>query len=281
MARSVLLLSGAVSIVLSLAAGSADAAASYRSVKIEGVPFIRQKPDFCGEACAAMYLKKLGRDYDQDAVFDQAGLKPELGRGCYTAELNRALKNIGFQPGSVWETVSAARAKTDMEIKWKALHADLLAGVPSIICTRFDEQPGTTEHFRLILGYDSKRDEVIYHEPAEDNGAYLRMSRKKMLDLWPLKYNTKKWTVVRLLLKPGNIKHPPSAGGFTDADFAQHIMKLKKKIPGREFTVIIERPFVVIGDETPAMVRRRSTGTVRWSVDRLKKGSSGRSARRV
>ena len=28
----------------------------YRSVLIEGVPHLEQKPDFCGEACAAMYL---------------------------------------------------------------------------------------------------------------------------------------------------------------------------------------------------------------------------------
>ncbi len=57
---------------------------------------------------------------------------------------------------------------------------------------------------------------------------------------------------------------------FTAADYAQHVMKLKKKIPGDEFTVVIQRPFVVIGDESPAMVRRRAEGTVKWAVDRLK-----------
>ena len=47
-------------------------------------------------------------------------------------------------------------------------------------------------------------------------------------------------------------------------------MKLKKKIPNGSFTVIIQPPFVVIGDESPAMVKRRAEGTVKWSVDRLK-----------
>jgi hypothetical protein len=56
---------------------------------------------------------------------------------------------------------------------------------------------------------------------------------------------------------------------FTDADFASHIAQLKKKIPGREFTIIIESPFVVIGDGTPAAVRSQA-GTVRWAVEKLK-----------
>ena len=35
-------------------------APKYSSVQIDAVPHIRQKPDFCGEACAAMFLRKLG-----------------------------------------------------------------------------------------------------------------------------------------------------------------------------------------------------------------------------
>ena len=64
------------------AAGAAKAtelATAYRSVLIEGVPHVKQKPDFCGEACAEMYLTKLGKAMDQDYVFDQAGLDPLLG----------------------------------------------------------------------------------------------------------------------------------------------------------------------------------------------------------
>lgn len=56
---------------------------------------------------------------------------------------------------------------------------------------------------------------------------------------------------------------------FTDADFARHIAELKKKLPSREFTIVIQRPFVVVGDGTPAAVRSQS-GTVRWAVDKLK-----------
>src|SRR5437879_2395538 len=65
-------------------------AAPLKSVLIRDVPFVRQKPDFCGEACAEMYLRKLKVAVDQDYVFDQSGLDPVLGRGCYTRELAKS-----------------------------------------------------------------------------------------------------------------------------------------------------------------------------------------------
>jgi hypothetical protein len=60
-----------------------------------------------------------------------------------------------------------------------------------------------------------------------------------------------------------------SDGRFTNADFARHIDALKKKIPARGFTVLIQSPFVVIGDGTPAAVRSQAE-TVRWAVAKLK-----------
>jgi hypothetical protein len=44
---------------------------------------------------------------------------------------------------------------------------------------------------------------------------------------------------------------------------------LEKKVPAG-FTVVLQPPFVVIGDESPETVRRRATNTVKWAVDRLK-----------
>ena len=54
---------------------------------------------------------------------------------------------------------------------------------------------------------------------------------------------------------------PKAAADFTDADYAQHLEKLKKKVP-KGFTIVIQKPFVVIGDESPAMVRRRAEHSV-------------------
>lgn len=270
--RRVTLAAWAAVAATALAAGepSPSPATAYKSILIEDVPHIRQKPDFCGEACAAMFLKKLGRPVDQDYVFDQSGLDPRAGRGCYTKELAAALRKIGFRIGPVQHKIPAAAADEHLETQWKALHADLAAGTPSIICMHFNQKPNTTEHFRLILGYDATSDEVIYHEPAEDGGAYRRMKRATLLTLWPLKYDAREWTLIRLRLEPGRLAAGKTADTCTAADYAQHVMKLKKKIPGDTFTIVIEPPFVVIGDESPDTVKRRSRKTVRWAVDKLK-----------
>jgi len=55
-----------------------------------------------------------------------------------------------------------------------------------------------------------------------------------------------------------------------DPDYARHIRKLKTVIPDDDFTVILQKPFVVIGNESPNMVQYRAEKTVKWSVDKLK-----------
>ncbi len=45
--------------------------------------------------------------------------------------------------------------------------------------------------------------------------------------------------------------------------------ELRKQLPKR-FTVLVERPFVVIGDESAERVQSRAISTVRWSVQHLK-----------
>jgi len=257
-------------ILLAAACSWAYPAAVCKDALIENVPHMEQKPDFCGEACTEMYLRALGSKLTQDDVFDRAGLNPELGRGCYTKELDRALQAIGFATGDVFYKADAARPADDLERLWTALHADLAKGVPSIVCMHSIDGPAATEHFRLVLGYSADKDEVIYHEPAEAGGQYRRMSRSLFLKLWPLKYDPKTWTVVRLRLEPRKIVKDEPASGNTAADFAQHVMALRGKLPAAGFTIFVQPPFVVIGDEPAQMVRTRAERTVKWAVDKLK-----------
>lgn len=58
--------------------------------------------------------------------------------------------------------------------------------------------------------------------------------------------------------------------GLTGADFTRHVELLKKRLPSTDFSVVIQPPFVVIGDEPPQVVRQRAADTVKWAVDRLK-----------
>jgi hypothetical protein len=239
---------------------------SYDDVLVDGVPHVEQKPDFCGEACAEMYLRALGENIDQDYVFDRSGLDPSLGRGLYTAELALALTRIGFDVGDVWSVV---RDRVELEDQFAALHGDLLSGIPSIVCMAYSFDAGSPQHFRLVLGYDSLRDEVIYHEPAEPDGAYTRIDRESFLDIWPLTDRRGRTVVVRLRLEQGALEYGDPASGFSSADFAQRVIGLRARIPPG-FTVLVERPFVVIGDSHPVEVASYSRRVVRWTVELLR-----------
>ena len=79
---------------------------------------------------------------------------------------------------------------------------------------------------------------------------------------------------------------PTSPNSFTEADFARHVDQLRARIkkmlpPGRtprapgslsqpEFSIVIQAPFVVIGDEPKQAVQQHAEGTVKWAVERLK-----------
>ncbi len=243
---------------------------TYSDALIKDVPHVKQRADFCGEACTEMVLRKLGKKGDQNYVFNMSGLDPRQGRGCYSADLRRALKRIGFKTGDVFFTIDATRAADEIEAQWKLLHADLVSGIPSIVCMHYDASPNTTEHMRLVVGYRAETDEVIYLEPAEPGAAYRRMKRAKFLSLWPLKYQPTKWLIIRFRMEPADIKEPTASNGFTNADYVQHIIALKKKLPAG-FSLFIVRPFVVVGDGPSDDVKSICQGTVKWAVEHLKR----------
>ncbi|MBI4956481.1 MAG: C39 family peptidase [Myxococcales bacterium] len=249
---------------------SSAVAPRYPRALIEGVPHVAQKPDFCGEADVEMYTAALGQRVDQDQVFAASGMDPARGMGATTRELKTALERLGFEVGPVWSRVPADDAERGLEAEFAALHADLARGVPSIVCMHFDDRPRTTEHFRLVLGYEPEADEVVYHDPAVADGAYLRMKRGTFLALWPLKYGADEWTVIRFPLAAKTVAAPGRAAGRGPADYAQHVMELRKKLPSG-FSVVVEPPFVVVGDGGVDTVRRSAERTVRWAVELLQK----------
>ena len=252
-----------------LVTATSSAEVPYSPALIRDVPHVRQKTDFCGEACVEMVLRKAGFSMDQDFVFDSSELDPSLCRGCYTPDLARAMKRIGFDAGAVWYSLGSDPT-TNIESQWKALHSDLVKGVPSIVCTHFNGEPGAPEHFRLILGYDPTGDEVIYHDPALDKGSYLHMKRDQFLRLWPLRDGGAGQMVVRFRCRAVAVTNAVPPRGFTSADYAQHLMAMKKKGMLKGLTVVVEAPFVVLGDEPPDTVRFHAERTVQWAVKMLK-----------
>jgi hypothetical protein len=88
-------------------------------------------------------------------------------------------------------------------------------------------------------------------------------------------------TTALVLPSPLPSPTPPAHRTFTDADFAKHLALLKGEIkrkvtsadphaPAPDFSFVIQRPFVVIGDEPKAAVQQHAEGTVKWAVDRLR-----------
>lgn len=246
------------------------ARSQYDAVVITNVPHVRQKPDFCGEACVEMVLRSRKNPITQDDVFAIAAVPTIQGRGCYTPELVAAMKKIGFATGPVWHTLEPDNDAA-VVAQWKALHADLLQKIPAIVCMKTGSSAGSTEHMRLVVGYDPAHKQVIYHAPGEDRGAFARMPLATFLKLWPLKSRNGQSFVIRIRCEPGRILEYTRPAGFTPADYAQHIRALKARLPEKGFHIIIQPPFVVVGDESPEMVARRAESTVAWAVSHLKR----------
>src|ERR1044071_9184545 len=62
-----------------------------------------------------------------------------------------------------------------------------------------------------------------------------------------------------------------TAAPSTASPLEKHLAELKKRLPSKDFSIVVEHPFVVVGDEPKSVVQEQSEETVRWAVDRLKK----------
>ena len=236
---------------------------------VANIPFIAKKPDFGGEACLAMFLRSKGFDVDQDYVFDSSNLDPLQGRGCHTKELVTAAHKMRIDPGPVWHSI---RNDQDLFRLWKTIKSDLAKRQPTIVC-RLENR---AEQFVLVVGYDAARDEVIFHDPNHSNGKDRRLGKMQFLQscslsAQPSDDGRELASFIGLRLSSDRLKVGKKSAGYTDADYAQHILKLKKRLPHAGFHIEIQKPFVVVGDGTPNSVKQTSVGTVKWAVDAIKK----------
>lgn len=73
-----------------------------------------------------------------------------------------------------------------------------------------------------------------------------------------------------IILEESPVESPESDAVPIPDKYQMILDSLDKILPGY-FTTLIERPFIVIGDENPDFVRQRAENTVRWAVFQLKK----------
>jgi hypothetical protein len=64
--------------------------------------------------------------------------------------------------------------------------------------------------------------------------------------------------------------HAPDAAAEPSADeLSQRRAALEARLGGQGFTVVVQPPFVVIGDESPATVKHHASGILKWSIQLL------------
>jgi hypothetical protein len=64
---------------------------------------------------------------------------------------------------------------------------------------------------------------------------------------------------------------PTPAAARTAREFESHVELLKRRLPSNQFTIVVEPPFVVVGDGGREAVESSARGTVKWAVDLLKR----------
>lgn len=68
--------------------------------------------------------------------------------------------------------------------------------------------------------------------------------------------------------EPGAEANSPASEGASDLE--ARVAELRARFADRDWTVLAEPPFAVVGDGTPARVQRHAEGTIRWAVEHLR-----------
>ena len=173
------------------------------------------------------------------------------------------MERLGFQRGLIERRVPRGpRGAAMVREQWHTMVEDLVLGVPSVVCMKGEERGA--QRFGLLLGYSARTGKVTYHDPARPDGAHRQLPLSTFLRRWPIAYSSaRRQHVVRIRLERDAAPTRSRAGAITAADYAQHIARLRRRLPDRGFTIVLQPPFVVVGDEDPARrVRERARTTV-------------------
>lgn len=245
------------------------------SMHLANVPHLQAEPEFTAAACVAMWLKHLGHDTDADAVQDLISIPLPEGRGLNAEELERALHRIGCTRTREQMIIpDGPRRELTLVEALNRIRTDLHAGVASIVPLRSRPAAGSGVRFLLVLGYDDRKGTVILHDPSlaqasDGGGVYRHVSRERFVSLWPAPGGNGSTRTVRFRLpRAEKLNAPEAQTVFTNADYLRAVAEVKPRLP-EGFTLLVEPPFVVIGDESPARVGQRAIRTVRWCAMRL------------
>ena len=135
------------------------------------VPFVVQKPGYCGPAALAMLAGFYGQSVSQDDIANAIYL-PDI-HGTLTADLANYAKKFNLWTRQYRGTTTDIRQK-------------LAAGVPVIVLGKF----GSKLHFFVVLGFDEFAGTVLVHS---DQRAGLVMSQEQFWRVWD---RADRWTLL-------------------------------------------------------------------------------------
>ncbi len=141
-------------------------------VFIANVPFIEQRPDYCGPASLAMIFNFYGLNVSQDEIASEI-FSPEL-KGTLSIEMVSYAYKKGFDADIYNGSIADLRAKLE-------------AGFPLIVSHKAEKNDKRV-HYLVVFGFDDGK-EVFYVYSDTKNGKAQAIDYRKFLKHWDMADN--------------------------------------------------------------------------------------------
>lgn len=178
-----------LSFLVGCAAITANRPTDSEKAVIANVPFVKQKPDYCGPASLAMILNFYGLNVSQD----------EIAHEIYSSELKGTISIemviYAFKKGFEAEAYQGGFAD---------LQAKLKAGLPVIVSHRVTKDAKKV-HYLVVLGFDDAKEVFYYHSDTKNDQA---IDYQKFLKRWKMADN------LIFFIHPANKEGKRKAGGL-------------------------------------------------------------------
>ena len=115
---------------------------------IEGVPFVKQKDNFCGPAALASVMEYYGDDVSQEDIAAKV-YTPKL-EGALISDMENFARDRGYQAVTINGSI-------------EKLEGMLNEGIPVILLVDRGKWKVSVPHYYVVYGYDRGEEEFILH----------------------------------------------------------------------------------------------------------------------
>jgi ABC-type bacteriocin/lantibiotic exporter with double-glycine peptidase domain len=141
--------------------GDLEKPAMQKGKVIAGVPFVKQKDDFCGPAAMASVLEYYGKHTSQEEIAGKV-YTPKL-EGALISDMENFARDNGFQV----ETINGSIDKLEDTIN---------EGVPVIVLVDIGKWKVSVPHYYVVYGYD-KAEEVFILHTGDKSGQVIKFDK--------------------------------------------------------------------------------------------------------